>query len=388
MKIKKFNCLVLCIAILLCVTACKSDSGSASNVDNTNSIAQVDSALAMLYGFSYIKDVEYCCAKNLPDSDAIYSINGIITDVGTDICDSSTEILCDNDDIKIEGKIITIPQSYIKKNKTLDLTVYHSGVELYHDFTIELDSEWDLVFEDQFEGDTLNTDIWGETWNTDLTLERRATFNYGYTKDMIFLDGEGNLVSRIYSTGDFTEDNLPIYKSSLISTKECYESTYGYYEIRMIPHLNTGMWSAFWLLAGDMCDLDAVDDGSAVNGCEIDVIESLYFNKVPSHAIHWDGYYNDQTKSLDSTSRLSPIPEVFDGNYHTFAVSWSKNGYVFLVDGKVTLTAKGVDVCNQPAYMLISSHLSAEAGDITLKPGEYSDTIIDYVRIYQSEQDK
>lgn len=49
------------------------------------------------------------------------------------------------------------------------------------------------------------------------------------------------------------------------------------------------------------------------------------------------------------------------------------------------MTVNTVDICNQPAYMLISSHFGETwAGDVTLKAGEYSDTVVDYVKIYQS----
>lgn len=273
-----------------------------------------------------------------------------------------------------------MPYDYIKKHDSVKLTAYHSGTEAKYDFTIKFEDEWNVIFEDNFDGNTINTDIWN-IWDS-------ADWQYFYSPDSLFLDGEGHLINRVSILE--TPDSKYGYsrQSGAMTTKDKYTSTYGYYEIRLKPHLTYGMWSAFWLMAGDMEDKDAANDGTATNGCEIDILESIYKTKIPSHAIHWDGYYNDQTKSLNIYGKMAPMPEVFDGNFHTFAVRWSDQGYTFLVDGKITYTTTEADSCNQPAYMLISSHFGETwAGDVTLKAGEYSDTVVDYVKVYQSPKD-
>lgn len=384
MSVKKYICLIICLIIILCCASCgpaftSSDGNTATNTLNSTNTSSTD-ALAMLYGFKEIKKVKYYCVKNFDSSDAIYLISNIITDSDTDICDSSTVILCDNENIKIENKLVTVPRSFIKKHKSVKLTVYHSGLDINYDFKLKFEDDWDLLFEDNFEGTEINTDIWN-IWDM-------ADWQYFYSPDSMFLDGEGHLINRVSVLNAPDSEYGYTRQSGAITTKDKYTSTYGYYEVRLKPHLTYGMWSAFWLMAGDMGDEDATDDGSATNGCEIDVVESIFKNKIPSHAIHWDGYYNDQTKSLNTSNQLAPKPEVFDGNFHTFAVRWSDKGYTFLVDGNVTYTTTEVDSCNQPAYMLISSHIGEKwAGDVTLKPGEYSDTVIDYVKVYQSPSD-
>ena len=112
-----------------------------------------------------------------------------------------------------------------------------------YDFKINLD-KWDLVFEDNFDGTALNTKIWNVWDHTD--------WQYFYSPDSIFLDGNGHLVNRV----SVLDTPHPQYgytrKSGAITTKDKYDSTYGYYEISMIPHLTTGFWGAFWMMAGDM----------------------------------------------------------------------------------------------------------------------------------------
>ena len=406
MKSKKIFCLVLCLSILFTITACgdegepvssnvsttlsttdssSSDQQTSSTNDDTSSgsTQSREDVLEMLYGFKSIKRVDYNCVKNLEGSDTIYSIYAIITDHDEDILtDPGISITTADENVKIDGSTITIPASYTESGKSVKFTVEHSQVDVKYDFNIEPASSWNLVFEDNFDGTELNTDVWGEIWDTSLTFEQRDPFFFGYKKEMAFLDGEGNLVNRVYATGEFADDGRPLYKSSLIATKDCYESTYGYYEIRMRPHLANSIKGSFWLMAGDMGDHDAVNDGSSENGCEVDIIETMSNLNYSGCALHWDGYYNGQTKSEVYGEIYTP--EIFDGNYHTFAVCWTPEEFVFLIDGKVTIKSDAAGGCHVPAYMLISSHVGTWGGDITLKAGEHSDMLVDYVKVYSS----
>lgn len=76
----------------------------------------------------------------------------------------------------------------------------------------------------------------------------------------------------------------------------------------------------------------------------------------------------------------------YDGNFHKFAVQWTPTDFIFLIDDKVTYRWTGTDGCEMPGYLLISSHVNLEGtGELVLKPGEYSDMIVDYVRVYSSD---
>ena len=423
MKFNRILCLMLCVAILLCATACrKNPSSLSSNSSDTSSFEEVyqdvefiepdntvtssktdtssqnntsstvsdsgskptpsqtdDSAkdvLAMLYGFKSIEKVNYYCVKNLPNSDAIYAITEIITDTGTNICDSTSEILCDDKNIKIDQKIITVPYSYLKKHKSVKLTAYHSGMDVKLDFTIKFEDKWDLVFEDDFEGTTIDLNKWN-IW------DEMRDWRYSYSKDNMILDGKGNLINRmsVLEKPDTVTGETQI--SGAMTTQGKFETTYGYFEIRMIPHKAEGLMGAFWLMCGDMGDKDAADDGTAKNGCEIDIIETFYHRKDPSHTIHWDGYTHTKSHHFNNSGR----DDIFDGNYHTFAFRWSPTEYAFLIDNVVTGKTNEVDICDQPGYLLISSHFNTNAGTLPIGAGEHTDMIVDYVRVYQCPND-
>ncbi len=395
MKTKRIICLLLCGAMLFGV-GCHSDDTSSDKADNTSSVQSSESIdYERMYGLKSLESVNYKCYKDIPNGDSQYEIIEVLNDKGQDLkvsCDYS----CKSKDIIIEGLIITIPAKYKEKNKSATITVTHrlSGITL--DFKLKFETNYKLIFEEEFDGNTLNTEIWGDIWDTGLDAEYRETYSYGYLKENAFLDGEGHLVNRVKALHEKNADGLPTYSASLISTKGCFESRYGYYEMSVRPHLTTGMWGAGWILAGDMDDDDAPEDNSTKNGVEIDIFETILHQKAARHALFWDGYgwFENELGEWETKTQghgvMSPeMPQIFDGNFHKFAVQWTPEEFIFLIDDQVTHCWSGTDGCDQPGYLLISSHINLEGtGDLVLKPGEYSDMIVDYVRVYSFENKK
>ncbi len=358
------------------ITTPSTNNSSTNSTQNTTSID-----FEKMYGLKSLESVNLKCYKDIPNGDAQYEIIEVLNDKGQDL-KVSCDYVCDSKDIEIDGLIITIPAKYKAKNKSATLTAVHrlSGIKL--DFKIKFETNYKLIFEDEFEGTTLNTEVWGDIWDTSLDAERRENHSYGYLKDNVFVDGNGHLINRVEALNEKNKYGQPTYSASLISTKGCFESRYGYYEMSVIPHLTTGMWGAFWILAGDMDDDNAPDDNSTKNGVEIDIFETLYNRNAARHALFWDGY----TDGLDGHGVMAPeMPEIFDGKFHKFALQWTPTEFIFLIDDQVTYRWTDSDGCNTPGYMLISSHVNKEGtGELLLKPGEYSDMIVDYVRVYES----
>lgn len=395
MSIKKFISLAICLVLLLC-TACQNGNATSSTPDSTpqNDDYQGLSAeeFERLYGLKSLETVNYTCYKDIPNGDAQYEIVEVLNEKGQDL-KISCDYKCDSDDITIDGLVITVPAKYKAKHKSAKITAVHRLSGLKIDFKLKFETNYKLIFEDEFEGDTLNTDVWTDIWNTDLDYETRDTYSYAYLKDNAFVDGKGHLINRVEALSEKNKDGNPVYSSSLISTKNGFESRYGYYEMSAIPHLTTGLWGAFWILAGDMDDDDAPEDNTTKNGVEIDIFETLMSKNAVRHALFWDGYGWYETESGEWESKtqgggvMAPeTPEIFDGKFHKFALQWTPTDFIFLVDDQVTYRWTNSDGCNKPGYMLISSHVNSEGtGELLLKPGEYTDMIVDYVRVYSSD---
>ncbi len=397
MKIKQVLCFTLSFVMLAC-TACANDKQTlSSNANDTVSAVQDTSSIDFekMYGLKSLESVGYTCYKDIPNGDAQYEITEVLNDKGQDL-KISCDYISDSEDIKVEGLIITVPAEYKAKHKSAKFTAVHrlSGIEL--DFELKFETNYKLVFEDNFDGDTLNTDVWQDVWNTSLDHETRDEYSYGYVKENVFLDGEGHLINRVKALPDKDKSGNPVYTSSLISTENGFESRYGYYEMSVRPHLTTGLWGAFWIIAGDMGDDDAPEDNTTKNGVEIDIFETLLSKNAARHALFWDGYgwFQDEsgewvTKTKGHGVMAPEMPEIFDGEFHKFALQWTPTDFIFLIDDKVTYRWTGTDGCEVPGYMLISSHINSEGtGELLLKPGEYTDMIVDYVKVYSSEGKK
>lgn len=429
LKSKKIFSLALCIAVMLCATACRkandtyssnitsginttseiykdvefiedntdnnssvsskptqsTESDTTSSKDNVSNINSNDNSsddsdddlIEMLYGFKSIKRVDYNCVRNLEGSDTIYSVSAIITNKDTDIVtDTSVSISCADKNVKIDGTVVTVPASYTKNKKSVKCTVEHTGVGTKYDFTIKPVGGWNLIFEDNFDGPTVNTDVWN-IW------DEKRDWRYSYSKDNMFIDDKGNLVNRMSVLVNPDSATGELRTSGAMTTQGKFETTYGYFEVRLKPHKAAGLMGAFWLMCGDMGDKNAADDGTAQNGCEVDIIETFYHRLDPSHTIHWDGYTYTKSFHFNNTGR----EDIFDGNFHTFAFRWSPTEYTFFIDGVVSGKTTKVDICDQPGYLLISSHFNNNAGTLPIGPGEHTDMLVDYVRVYSCPED-
>lgn len=353
------------------VASTEQSSSQQAPTSNDTSSTQANDATTSLndeYGFSSIIDIKYKCLKDLPSGDAQYQLDTVITDTGTAL-DYMFDLSCKEKSITIDNLVVTIPFEYRQSHDSVTVTATHRFAKISGDFVIKFD-KWELVFEDDFDGTELNTDVWN-VW------DEKRDWRYSYSKDAMFLDGKGNLINRmsILDTPDSSTGETRI--SGAITTKGKYETTYGYFEVRMIPHKTAGLMGAFWLMCGDMGDTDAADDGTAVNGCEVDIIETFYHNLNPSQTIHWDGYTYTKSKSFNKQGSEN----IFDGNYHTFAFLWTPDEYVFFIDGEVNARTGEMGICNQPGYLLISSHFNDNAGEFI---GTQTDMTVDYVRVYKT----
>ena len=220
-----------------------------------------------------------------------------------------------------------------------------------------------LTFEDNFEGDRLDEskralapecyrqDIGGK-WQNSMTEVK-----------------DGNLIL----TATIDEDGTPI--SGAIRSKGIFEQAFGYFECRMKFHKTTGFWGAFWMMCGEVCKVD----GSAESGVEIDIIESGYRNKgAVNHALHWGGY-GAEHKQL---AYIIPDESQYDGEFHTYALQWTRDAYIFFIDGKETWRTSECGICDKPGYLKITTEFGTWASPIVKE--ELPDCVrMDWVRVYQ-----
>ena len=165
-----------------------------------------------------------------------------------------------------------------------------------------------------------------------------------------------------------------------------FAQAFGYFEATVKFPDAPGMWSAFWLQSSNMRKVGA----EGVDGTEIDVYESAFRNSsksVMGHALLWNGY-GEYARVEDYVGEL-PV-DLYDGNFHTFALKWTPDYYVFYVDGTATWASRGGGVSHVKEFLRLTVELDAgdKYGPHGQKIGAFyggDDFVIESVRVYQNE---
>ncbi len=223
---------------------------------------------------------------------------------------------------------------------------------------------YDLIWEDQFEGEKLNPEKWAVRG-----IGPRAA---GYvSKDAVKLKN-GFLELHAF------EENDSI-KVGAVGTQGLFMPKYGYFECRAQLQKSKGNWSAFWIQSPDI----AKGEDPGKFGTEIDIFE--YFKKggdgYISHNLHWA--YGPNQKSTGAY--LSHVEGVGEG-FHTFAAEWTPEKYAFYIDGlKYHEFTQAISHIEQ--YIILSMELPQTLEG--MKEAELPDVyIIDYVKVYKMKRTK
>ncbi len=217
---------------------------------------------------------------------------------------------------------------------------------------------WKLVWHDEFDGQKLDE----SKWNVPPDGRRRDAW---WMRKAISLDGQGHLaISTLKEDGKYID--------GCVRTLGKLEHTFGYYVARIKLQEQPGHWSAFWLMGRGVGKVG----NQGRDGTEIDIMEKPWLNDSVQHALHWDGY----GKHHKSTGQKVKVPGVMKG-FHTFALLWTPDEYVFYVDGKQTWRTKAGGVCQAPLYIKLSDEVGKWGGDISKAklPDRF---LVDYVRVY------
>ncbi len=219
--------------------------------------------------------------------------------------------------------------------------------------------EWRLVWHDEFDGPAIDETQWERIGDS----RRRDGF---WIKDDAYLDGKGCLVLRTRKDGQR-------YTCGAVRTLGKFEHRYGFWEARCRFPKQQGHWPAFWLMPAK--GLKDAEVGGTV-GAEIDIMEKAWLTEKINHAIHWNGYGSHHK----SEGREAERPGLNEG-FHTFAVLWTPQEYIFYIDGRETWRTKAGGASHALSYAKLTEEIGPWAGKITeaALPDYF---VVDYVRVY------
>ena len=172
------------------------------------------------------------------------------------------------------------------------------------------------------------------------------------------------------------------YTSASLTTRGVASWTYGKIEVRAKLPSGRGTWPAIWTLGTNISEVGWPACG------EIDIMEHVGHEPDAVHAnVHTRGYNHNRGNGRGQRLALPRVEQEF----YVYAVEWSPEKLVFLVDHKPFFTLEndgtGVDSWpfDAPQYLILNlavggSWGGAQGVDADVFPQRY---IIDYVRVYQ-----
>lgn len=163
--------------------------------------------------------------------------------------------------------------------------------------------------------------------------------------------------------------------SSAVGTQNLFMAKYGWYECRaQVQKSPGGVWAAFWIQSTEI----SKGEDPAIFGAEIDIMECFpkLGTDIVSHNVHW-AYGPNQQSTHGYQSYMKGLGEGF----HTFALEWLPDKYIFYVDGmKYYEVTKGIS--NIEEYLILSMEYPNNPMEMTnsIFPDVF---LVDYVRVYQ-----
>jgi beta-glucanase (GH16 family) len=224
-----------------------------------------------------------------------------------------------------------------------------------------LDSSWHLVFDDEFNGRTLDSTRWITNAGrggkcTSVDMGGVACFD-----SSAITVNNGN----VHIEANKERINGMDYLAGIINTDTKHYFTYGYFDIRAKMPKGDGLWGSIWLY------------NQAEDNNEIDIVELLGKDPTTAH----------QTLHSTTTGKhqYNSIGKDWTRDYHDYAVKWQPGRLTFYIDGVV----RGTVTHGVPAEKLfLMSNLDVGGKNAWSGPPDASTPWpsyinIDYVRVYQ-----
>jgi len=278
------------------------------------------------------------------------------------------------------------------ENISLDNDGRNLVIRILYKKTANVNAAAKILFSDEFNGSSLDNDKWEpcpewdrqgrSSWRDDMVSVSGGFLRLKFIHDPEL--GRARAGRRPAAAGWIRAGAV---RTQTKNGHAIFTNGFGYYEARIKFPVVSGTWGAFWL----MSPTQWITEYEGKDGTEIDIIESIKNHEGQyNSAIHWNGY-GDKHKGVGSEIRQrdNPAPDIniYDGEFHTFALDWSPSEYIFYIDGQVFWRVDGgalfknSGINQNPNYIKLSVESAEWAGNI---PEDFKEAemLVDYVRVY------
>ena len=231
--------------------------------------------------------------------------------------------------------------------------------------------EWQLVFSDEFEGETLNPASWNVE-NTPPGQKGMGVNDFSDSTEFVRVS-HGALQLR----GD-PAPRAGRYMTSLVNSRHKHFFMHGRVEARMKVARGPGTNSAFWMMPNVEINEPWPQSG------EIDIAEQLGREPKLSHGtMHFPG------EVLRRDHGVFEGDQVLSAGYHDYALEWDRGSFVWSIDGRVFHRTSEPSMAefpfNRPFFLVFSLGVGGKnwEGPVTKDTPNPILMEIDWVRVYQ-----
>jgi beta-glucanase (GH16 family) len=237
-----------------------------------------------------------------------------------------------------------------------------------------------MVWQDEFEGETLNT----EFWNYEIGDGCPNICGWGNNELEYYREENTSIVNgHLVITAKKQSFGGREYTSSRLTTKGKQQFKFGRIDIRAALPEGKGIWPALWMLGSN---IDAV--GWPACG-EIDIMELT--GDVPNRVVSTVHYGANQAQhNYNSISTFAASGDSYQDRFHVYSINWENNIIEFLVDDVVVHTETPASMNGQPYpfnkffFFIFNVAVGGNwpgSPDSSTKFPQYM--IVDYVRVFQ-----
>jgi beta-glucanase (GH16 family) len=232
-----------------------------------------------------------------------------------------------------------------------------------------------LVWQDEFDGTTLNSADW--------TFETGTSTNGWGNHELEYYRQENTTLKDGYLVITAKKENFQssAYTSSRIKTQGKKEFKYGRVDMRAVLPKGKGIWPALWMLGSNITSVNWPACG------EIDMMEMVggsAGDKTVYGTAHWDNA--GQHASYGGSKQLSN--GIFNDEFHVFSIVWTASSIKWYVDDVqyqvIDTTPAGLAAFQKEFFLIFNLAVGGDwpgsPDDTTLFPQRM---IVDYVRVFQ-----